>query len=423
MRRWILVGLLTASGIPQTREVQFPSDPPQVHLSIDGRDMAVREGGWFSIPRENWPVRGLEDRVMLRFHQEGWQDEVRESSWNDLGLPQEPVVLKPASPGALAQRYPWLMPVGLGLVGGGLLLFRRVRRVEARDAQLQSLAVVRDPGDPLLGSLLGGYRVLEKLGSGGMATVYRGSAQGPDGKAQQVALKVLRPEHADGEFRQRLERERVVSSALRHPHIVTVLGGGEQAGVCYLVMELVEGKTLAELLEPQGFPPRRVRELLEPVVDALDYAHRQGVVHRDLKPGNVLVDSQGKVKVMDFGLARNQEVQTVTVSGMAMGSPGYIAPEQLSLASHKANLTPLSDQYAFAVMTFELLTGRRPFEGADPMKVVMMHLHDPPPSILDYRPELSEALDTALQRMMAKQPEQRFPDLRAAGQAVFAALR
>ena len=157
------------------------------------------------------------------------------------------------------------------------------------------------------------------------------------------------------------------------------------------------------------------------MIEGLAYAHSRGIVHRDLKPENVMVTSTGRVKLMDFGLARSREVKTVTLTGSVMGTPAYMAPEQVLNGPSRGALTDRSDQYALAVLIYEVLSGRRPFEGEDPMALIMSHINDPPASLTEFLPDIPVKFADVLLKMLAKSPRERFETVKAAGCALLKA--
>jgi serine/threonine-protein kinase len=159
------------------------------------------------------------------------------------------------------------------------------------------------------------------------------------------------------------------------------------------------------------------------IVQGLAYAHSLGIVHRDIKPENVMVTKAGQVKLMDFGLARNQDVKTVTSFGFAMGTPEYMAPEQILRGPDRSGLTDKTDQYALGILFFVLLAGKHPFEWDDPVKLVMMHVKAETPGIRTLRPDVPEAVEAVLQRMMSKDPIHRFESIKDAGKAIYTAIQ
>ncbi len=262
------------------------------------------------------------------------------------------------------------------------------------------------------------YRITAKLGSGGMGEVYRAEDSKLD---RSVALKILPEEMASDEDRlARFRREAKIVAGLNHPNIVTLYSVDEAEDLHFLTMELVEGKTLGELLPPDGFPLERLFQLAIPIVDAVAGAHARGVVHRDLKPGNVMVtDEDGRVKVLDFGLAKPVSaaddgdvsgVETVTTAGggLVTGTPFYMSPEQ----ARGQEVDQRSDLFSFGVMLFEMATGERPFRGANSIELLSGVLRDDPPPVTDLRPELPRHLARVIRRCLEKNPDDRYQTAR-----------
>ncbi|GEM_PF-4977141 len=264
----------------------------------------------------------------------------------------------------------------------------------------------------LEGTTLGQYALRERIGSGGMATVYRAVQPALN---RDVAVKVLPLRlSSDATFVERFKQEAVAIARLRHPNILAVFDFGEQDGVMYMVTEFVGGGTLADKLG-RPWPPSQVLALATPLAAALDYAHVHGIVHRDLKPANVLLTPSGEPILSDFGLARLlQSAQRLTASGAALGTPEYMAPEQ---AMGEA-VGPAADIYAFGVILYEMLTGAVPFPGETPVAIILAHLHQPPPPLRRANPSLSEATEAVVMQCLAKEPTDRFPSATAAIQAL-----
>jgi serine/threonine protein kinase len=256
----------------------------------------------------------------------------------------------------------------------------------------------------LIGQTLGKYRILAEIGRGGMGVVYKAHDTTLDCP---VAIKVLDPLLArDQEFVQRFLREaRATARLRRHPHIVTIHDVGQSGGYSFIVMEHLEGRSLVEIIRREGpLPPERVARLVSQVADALDYAHAQGLIHRDVKPGNVIVGPQDQATLTDFGVARSVEGTRLTQSGVMIGTPAYMSPEQVKGQS----VGPAADVYALGVVTYEMLGGRPPFEGETP-HVLFAHAYEPPPPLRQVNPRVPEAVAAAVHKALVKDPKQRYP--------------
>ena len=260
------------------------------------------------------------------------------------------------------------------------------------------------PEAPLTGRRLGPYQVHEQVGRGGMGVVYAAEDQR---LGRQVALKLLPPAFSrDAMARERLAREARAAAALSHPSIATVYALEEIDGDLFIASELVRGSTLRDTLASGPLRPDRVLETLVQVAEALDAAHRHGIVHRDLKPENVLCTVEGRIKVVDFGIARHVTPMSdakagLTLTGMQLGTPGYMAPEQLRGQPVDAR----ADVFAFGVMAYELATGVHPFGGSDPAALVERLVSDNPPLS---RPLAPAALDAIVRRCLRGDPASRF---------------
>jgi serine/threonine-protein kinase len=259
------------------------------------------------------------------------------------------------------------------------------------------------------GATFAGYTIVRRLGSGGMGEVYL--ARHPR-LPRQDALKVLRPEvSADGEYRERFHREADIAATLWHPHIVGVHDRGEFDGQLWISMDYVDGTDAGQLLRdrfPDGMPVGEVAEIVTAVADALDYAHQRNLLHRDVKPANVLLanpqSADQRILLADFGIARwVDDPSGLTATNMTVGTVSYAAPEQLM----GNQLDGRADQYALAATAFHLLTGVPPFQHSNPAVVISQHLSASPPAIGDRRPDLS-ALDPVLAKALAKSPADRF---------------
>jgi serine/threonine-protein kinase len=248
------------------------------------------------------------------------------------------------------------------------------------------------------------YELVELVGSGGMSSVYKAHDQLLE---RNVALKILHPHYGDDEeYVERFRREARAVAQMSHPNIVTVIDRGEDDGKQYIVFEYVDGENLKQLVERNGpLPARRAVELALEMADALAFAHEHGLVHRDVKPQNVLLTPDGEAKVTDFGIARSLDVEHgVTQTGTVLGTSNYLSPEQ---ASGKP-VTPATDVYSLGVVLYELLTAEVPFPGENFVAVAMKHINEPPPDLTEKRPDVPLRLVHAVERALAKDPRDRF---------------
>ncbi len=266
------------------------------------------------------------------------------------------------------------------------------------------------------GRKLGRYVLSRKIGAGGMAEVWEAF---DEGLHRSVAVKVVRDEIAgEAEFHERFIREARLAAQLEHPRILPIYDFGTEGGVTYLVMPLLPGGSLKEQISGP-MPADEAVEALAAIAAALDHAHSRGVLHRDVKPSNVLVDGSGSLLLADFGLAKNTAVSSeLTVAGMVVGTPAYMAPEQ----AVGRPLDARADQYALGIVAFELLTGRTPFRSESPFAILDKHLRVAPPPASSFVPELPPEVDAVLAKALAKQPQERFETCRQLVEALAAAL-
>src|SRR6476619_788973 len=245
----------------------------------------------------------------------------------------------------------------------------------------------------------GRYRVIRKLGTGGMANVYLAEDQE---LGRRVAIKLLDERHAqDEQFVERFRREAESAAGLSHPNVVSIYDRGEAEGTYYIAMEYLEGKTLKELIVSRGPTPVRVAiDYTRQILSALEFAHRSGIVHRDIKPHNVVVAPDGRLKVTDFGIARSGSSQ-MTEAGSIIGTAQYLSPEQ----ARGAPVDPRSDIYSLGIVLYEMLTGKVPFTGDTPLEIAMKHLSTTPLPPSETRPEVPHELDSIVLRALAKNPE------------------
>jgi eukaryotic-like serine/threonine-protein kinase len=276
--------------------------------------------------------------------------------------------------------------------------------------------------------LAGRYEVVRRVGVGGMADVYLAD----DRKmGRQVALKILHPQYAgDDSFVERFRREALSAARLQHPNIVQIYDSGQEGDFNFIVMEYVEGRSLKDYLADEGgqLEVAEASRIAREVLTALAYAHRTGLVHRDIKPGNILLSEDGKVQVTDFGIARAEAGSTMTQTGTILGTAYYLSPEQ----AQGLPLDGRSDIYSLGVVVYEMLTGRRPFEGDSPVSIAYKHVREMPRPPSTHRGDIPRSLEAIIMTAMAKRPEDRYSsaalmrrDLEAfaAGREVTATLR
>jgi serine/threonine protein kinase len=271
----------------------------------------------------------------------------------------------------------------------------------------------------LIGRTISHYRIVEKLGIGGMGEVYRAT---DTNLGRDVALKVL-PQNvaSDPERLARFQREARAVAALNHPNVVTLHSVEEYDGVHFLTMELIEGQALDHLISASGLPVERIVEIASALADALAAAYEKGILHRDLKPANVMVTKEGRVKVLDFGLAKDLNSEGAndstltsaghTQAGMVMGTPAYMSPEQVS----GRTLDHRTDIFSLGVVLHEMATGRRPFEGASSAELMSAILRDTPPNVTEVRADLPADLARVIRHCMEKDPRQRVQTAREVG--------
>ena len=272
--------------------------------------------------------------------------------------------------------------------------------------------------DLLLESLrqatLGDYEILKELGRGGMATVYLAHDIALDRK---VAIKVMAPAlllMGEG-MSERFKREARTAANLSHPNIIPIYTVKSAGKTLFFVMKFIAGRSLEDIMRDTGpMPVPMVRAVLQQVGSALGYAHRHGIVHRDVKPANVMIDEEGWSVVTDFGIAKVAENRGLTMTGIAVGTPSYMSPEQCAAK----DITGKSDQYSLGIMAYEMIAGRQPFSADSAMAIMYAHFHETPPPLREVRPDCPPELATAVERMLAKSPEQRYGSMEEAVSAL-----
>ena len=265
----------------------------------------------------------------------------------------------------------------------------------------------------LVRATVGEYDIQGEIGRGGMASVYLAHDIALDRK---VAIKVMSPDlFRDAAMADRFKREARTAASLSHPQIIHIYAVKQQADILFFVMELIRGRPLDVLLRESGpMPLPMAQYLLAQIGGALGYAHRRGIVHRDVKPANVMVDEEGKAIVTDFGIAKVSEAKGLTMTGATIGTPAYMSPEQCNARE----VTGASDQYSLGCMAFEMLAGKTPFQADSLMGVMYKHFNEPPPPLAEFRPDLPPAVIAAVSRMLGKKAEDRFPRIEDAVHAL-----
>lgn len=269
------------------------------------------------------------------------------------------------------------------------------------------------PGDITGRKVLNRYKIIEKIGGGGMSVVWKAYDLVLD---RNVALKILRPEMSEDEdFIRRFRREAQSVASLSHPNIVNIYDVGEDRGLYFIVMELIDGETLRDKLKAQGsLEVGEALGLAAEMCEALAHAHARRIIHRDIKPQNILLTKQGHVKVADFGIARALGGISTTSRDVVVGSAPYISPEQ----AKNGVVSTRSDLYSLGVVIFEMLAGKPPFGGDSPVAVALQHVEAEPPSLREKHPSIPVAVDELIKKAMAKDPDQRFQSAEEMLQAI-----
>lgn len=322
-----------------------------------------------------------------------------------------PVQLTPNTWMAWVQVHPVSVAAGAGcvLLGFAVAASAWMKLHTLRRGQLQRQAAIDRLGlerTEIIGSVIDGVQILEELGTGGMATVYR--VQLVDDPNRSLALKVMHPGAQGERFLTNFHREVTLLARLRHPRLCLIHRAIDQGGIFGILMEYVEGCTLRSQVKGGGGDVDQILSWATAIAEGLFYVHSHNVVHRDLKPDNVMLTAQGKIKLMDFGIAREAaEADLISRGSSFAGTVAYMAPEQVSGQA----ITPALDQYALGSMLFELLTGRVPFPADNPLDSLRLHVSALVPDPCLLRDDLPRPFGQVLMRMLAKQPEERFADV------------
>lgn len=269
-----------------------------------------------------------------------------------------------------------------------------------------------------VGETIGPYKIVAQIGQGGMATIFKAYQTNLD---RYVALKVMHPAlKEDRSFVMRLQREATVIAKLSHPNIVAVHDFREYEGIPFLVLQYIEGKTLKDVLKEQKLNTQQILNIVRPVADALSYAHARGVLHRDVKPSNILIDNEGHVYLSDFGLARiAQSGESTASQDMMIGSPHYLSPEQ----AKSEPVDERTDVYSLGVVLYEMFVGRVPFKAETTYATILAHINDPPPPPRSINPKVPLAVEQVILKALAKNPNDRYPSVREMMRALENAVR
>jgi tRNA A-37 threonylcarbamoyl transferase component Bud32 len=421
---------LNAVAEPSTKSVTFRTWPAEVQVFSLGSDGAQYLG------LSSSPVTlQYEERLTLEFRKTGFESVTTQFSpkhfesrdaWPEKGL----ISLKPANIGAAlnvyAQEYPVVFGAAVLLLGGlgawGIRSRRLAKSAVARADRLEELKAAADAkrrDGSMVMEVLGGYRLVDILGEGGMAIVYRALPEETLEDSQAVAIKVLSHKLSeDPDFSDRFRREVQVCTSLNHPNIIRVIDWGNLHGRLFLVLELVDGQTLEDAMPKDGFPLDQAKSILSQIFSGANYAHTHDIIHRDLKPENIMLTNKQRIKIMDFGLAKARQLDSLTKTGALMGTPAYMSPEQIQVQE----LDSRSDQYALGIIAYEVLTGKAPYKAETFPEMIFQHLNETASPVSEHRPELSKEVDEVIARMMAKLPDERFESTRAAAEALDIAL-
>lgn len=392
-----------SSSLAESLEITIHTFPPGAEMTDQFSGYLGKSGSPILVEWER-----SKGPLEINFQLPGHKPTTRTLTYKELKAgryPQSGLVDLPPDSSLVAMqdffRYRWPVAVFGVLVVGALVWWRRSIPVTGQEAK-------RHPK-------FGRYQARELIGRGGASEVYLAEHEGIGGE-ELVAVKVLHD--LSEKARLRFEREVKVCMDYKHPNLIQLYDWGVHDDKRhFLVCEYLNGEPLDKRIETEG--PLQVSataDIIEATGCALTYLHRQEVIHRDVKPANIFLCRDGRVKLLDLGIAKSTDVVPLTQTGVAVGTPHYMAPEQI-----RGQAEPASDQYALGVMAYEMLTGERPFDGGDITQLYKKHLEDEPPSLVVE--SCSPLVEQIIHRMMAKQPKNRFPELSQAVEALVEALR
>ncbi len=400
--------LLSTLALAERGPLVFSSDPPGAQIE-DHMGNAWPDAGQPVLDLDQRLADYQGDTIDLYFKLPGYRSTLKQFHPITLGkATHQPglVVLEPETwwgpVVARTQQYWYLIALGLLGAAAGAHRYTQHRRESKR------LAARLDQIDQTRGHApqgIGRWRIVERLGAGGMGNVYRAVPKETLEDEESVALKLMHEAlSSQADFQERFRREVQVSKSLQHPNIARVEDFGEDSGNLYLALEFIDGETLEDRIRDRALTVEETLELVRPLADALDYAHQRKIVHRDLKPANVMITNKGRVVLMDFGLARAVDVSSFTPTGLALGTPSTMAPEQV----FGAKPSPAMDQYALGVILYRMLSGRHPFQADQVEHMMFQHINQDPDPLTAHNSELTKAISDVVLRAMAKVPEERF---------------
>jgi hypothetical protein len=373
---------------------------------------------------------------------------IRQKGYKDLRCSMKPLDFKPYSPHTLIS-FPtevkeplalepatftkkmalWLsryrkaiMVIALILVPSAILMAIKLSRLNAEKRKWsawEALLAGVNREDPMFNKALGGYVLVEKIGQGGMAAVYRAVPEQTRSGKEEVAVKVMQiGEESEWDYLRRYTREVKILSALSHPNILRIINYGTQGDLFYLVTDLIRGRTLESEIKEGGIDLEAFRSIIRQVIDALIHAHQKEILHRDIKPGNIMIDGKGRVTVMDFGLAKGRHFSAITDSGLTLGTPDYMAPEQVTTKEVDSR----TDEYSLGVLAYALLTGTLPYCDEAPFRIIYRKVTEQPPPLRAIRASIPDALEAVVLKMLEKEPDKRYQTLEEVSEAIEEAL-